>query len=388
LNIDENQTFIAGTKLQLRNQDVFDAISQQLLEKSRFQTGSPLATHVKFGTILPVPLDPSFDPELSELPKDFVQVESRFESAGTEDIQFEHASNLDVTSLSNRLDYVEHSSLIENASQDDSTQKHQFESETEARVESVTKFKLNLEPKKPAKPVTQTGRASSKPIKPWWTKVFKELLLETLLPAWLIVTFLLIPVGVRGESMYPTLSSGDFLVVAKLERWLAAWGFRPNYLHHGDVIVLKPPIESDYSFEPVSRLFESLPLLEFVANRLPENWKFRPYFVKRIIAMAGDTVEVKDGVVYLNAVKTREFYINTPAALEDSGPTVVKPGTVFVMGDNRLRSSSLDSRVFGLVHLQDVAGRAVLRLGHTSQDCKGVFECVKAWFFGWRLGGL
>ncbi len=335
-----------------------------------------------------MPLDPPLDPENIDLPKDFVQIQPRFDSAGINDVQFEHAPNLDATSLSNRLDYVEHSSVTANVAQGDSTQNHQIEPETKTRVESASAFKPNLKPEEPAKPVAQTGGSSFKAIKPWWTKVFKELLLETLLPAWLIVTFFIIPVGVRGESMYPTLSSGDFLLVAKLERWLAAWGVRPDYLHRGDVIVLKPPIESDYSFEPVSRLFESLPLLEFVANRLPENWKFRPYFVKRIVAMAGDTVEVKDGVVYLNAVKTREFYINTPAALEDSGPTFVKPGTVFVMGDNRLRGSSLDSRVFGLVHLEDIAGRAVLRLGHTSQACKGVLECVKAWFVGWHLGGL
>jgi signal peptidase I len=332
-----------------------------------------------------VPLEPSSDPDHSELPKDFVQIQPRFESAGTEDIQFEHVSNLDATSLSNRLDYVEHSSMIENAPQDDSALEHQ--PETETRVENETNTKL--ETSEPAKAVTQTGRLSLKPIKPvktWWSRVFKELLLETLLPAWLIVTFLLIPVGVRGESMYPTLSSGDFLLVAKIERWLAAWGLRPNYLHHGDMIVLKPPVESDYSFEPVSRLIESLPVLEYVANRLPDSWKFRPYFVKRIIGMAGDTVELKNGVVFLNSVKTREFYINTPAAIEDSGPTVVKPGTVFVMGDNRLRGSSLDSRVFGLVHLTDIAGRAVLRLGHASQDCKGVLECVKTWFAGWKFG--
>jgi signal peptidase I len=346
-----------------------------------------------------VPSDPPLEPENTDstLPKDFVQVEPRFESAGIEDEQLVHGSNLDATSLSNRLDYVEHLGLSESDKHVSPEQETSVQPELKSRVEnsfgdSVPRLEPDLFPSSSAVRAILNSKAVSpslKPIvpaKPWWKRVFRELLLETLLPAWLIVTFLLIPVGVRGQSMYPTLESGDFLLVAKLERWLAVWGLKPNYLHRGDVIVLKPPVENEYSFEPISRLFESLPVLESVSSRLPEDWKFRPYFVKRIIGMAGDTVEVKDGVVYLNSQKTREFYINTPAAVEDSGPTFIKPGTVFVMGDNRLRGSSLDSRVFGLVHLQDIAGRAVLRLGHSSNVCKGVLECVRTWLSGWHLG--
>lgn len=365
----------------------------------------PFATHLKFGTILRVPSDPSLEPKNSDvpLPKDFVQVLPRFESAGIENAQFVHGSELDAAQLSKRLDYVEHIELDE-----------QFEHECDNNLllpETVSQVENTVLAEKPrlapdsAKTDFAFGFATAQtshpslnskalgsnfmpkiPPQTWGKRFLKELLLETLLPAWLIVTFLFIPVGVRGESMYPTLSSGDFLLVAKFERWLAVWGFRPNYLHNGDVIVLKPPSDNEYSFEPVSRLFEALPVLENISNRLPENWKFRPYFVKRIIAMAGDTVEVRNGVVYLNSQKTREFYINTPAAIEDSGPTFVKPGTVFVMGDNRLRGSSLDSRVFGLVYLKDIAGRAVLRLGHTSKACKGVLECVTTYVRGWHFG--
>jgi signal peptidase I len=367
-----------------------------------------------------VPPDPSLEPEktASILPKDFVRIEPRFESAGIEDTQPIHGLVADVASLSKRLDYVEHPDLTNDGqhvleNQAVVQEKSNVRPETDAQLEPAVDAEPNLKPElssevswvssalpilhttinsqvppsnvKPSR-VKPSSPKPSKPAKTWWQRIVQELLLETLLPAWLIVTFLLIPVGVRGESMYPTLSSGDFLLVAKLERWLAAWGLKPNYLHRGDVIVLKPPIENAYSFEPVSRLFESLPLLDNFSNRLPEDWKFRPYFVKRIIGMAGDTVEVKNGVVYINSQKSREFYINTPAAIEDSGPTYVKTGTVFVMGDNRLRGSSLDSRVFGLVHLQDIAGRAVLRLGHSAKACKGVLDCVFMWLNGWHLG--
>ena len=360
-----------------------------------------------------MPPDPSLEPEntASQLPKDFVHIEPRFDSIGSDDVQ----AGLDVavqdqSSLPKRHDYVELADSIHEPDPDTShdlgigdseTQLEPFIPESDAKpaqtelgikpVSSEASVPVHssspVEDSSP-QPKPQIANSSLKAPRPktFWTRLVRELLLETLLPAWLIVTFLVIPVGVRGESMLPTLESGDFLLVAKFERWLAAWGIRANYLHHGDVIVLKPPVESLYSFEPLSRMFETLPVLGDLANRLPEDWKFRPYFVKRIVAMAGDTVELKDGVVYINSQKSLEFYINTPAAIEDAGPTYVKPGTVFVMGDNRHRGSSLDSRVFGLVHIQDIAGRAVLRLGHSSSDCTGLLECVATWFTGWHLG--
>jgi signal peptidase I len=351
------------------------------------------ATHLKFGTILRVSSDPSLEPENidSVLPKDFVHVKPRFESAGIEDAHLVHGSELDSAQASTRLDYVEHPDVVDEP--EPLAVNNALAPETDAQHQNAV---LTVTPRlKPETTITDSALASAarhssvktkKTPQARWQRFVKELLLETLLPAWLIVTFLIIPVGVRGESMYPTLESGDFLLVAKFERWLAVWGFRPNYLHRGDVIVLKPPSDNEYSFEPVSRLFEALPLLGAISNRLPEDWKFRPYFVKRIVAMSGDMVEVRNGVVYINAQKTREFYINTPAAIEDSSPTFVKPGTVFVMGDNRLRGSSLDSRVFGLVHIKDVAGRAVLRLGHTSSACKGFFGCLATWLRGWHVG--
>lgn len=196
----------------------------------------------------------------------------------------------------------------------------------------------------------------------WWQKFLKEVVLETLLPAWFVVTFLAIPVGVRGQSMSPTLETGDYLVVYKLERWFAAWGIRPNYIHRGDIIVVKPPSDNPNSLEPLSQYLEGLPLLNLLAWRIPDDWTFRPYLIKRVIGLPGDEIEVKDGEVWVNAQRLREFYVSEARGSDDAMKTVVKPNTYYVMGDNRRLGASLDSRAFGLVKKEDVAGRATWRL--------------------------
>jgi signal peptidase I len=196
----------------------------------------------------------------------------------------------------------------------------------------------------------------------WWQRILKEVLLETLLPAWLVVTFLVIPVGVRGESMSPSLESGDYLIVYKLERWFAAWGIRPNYLQRGDLIVVKPPSQNPNSFEPMSVFLEGLPVLNLLAWKIPNDWTFRPYLIKRIIAVPGDTIEVQNGTVLLNGQRLREYYISQAQGSDNAMKTVVRQGTYYVMGDNRRLGASLDSRAFGLVQAADVAGRATWRL--------------------------
>ncbi len=197
---------------------------------------------------------------------------------------------------------------------------------------------------------------------PWWKHFLKEVLLETLLPAWIVVTFLAMPVGVRGDSMNPSLESGDYLIVYKLERWFAAWGIRPNYLGRSDLIVVKPPAQNPSSFEPMSVFLEGLPLLSILAWKIPNDWMFRPYLIKRIIGVPGDTVEVKSGAVFVNDQKLREFYISEAVGSDNAMKTVVRAGTYYVMGDNRRLGASLDSRAFGLVKKEDVAGRATWRL--------------------------
>lgn len=88
-------------------------------------------------------------------------------------------------------------------------------------------------------------------------------------------------------------------------------------------------------------------------------------FVKRVIATAGDTIELIDGKVFLNGNELKEPYLDSKTVtrqgnfLRDDIVYKVPAGCVFVMGDNR--ENSLDSRVIGPVKLKDVKGHVILR---------------------------
>ncbi|MFZ0639554.1 MAG: signal peptidase I [Candidatus Acidiferrales bacterium] len=81
-------------------------------------------------------------------------------------------------------------------------------------------------------------------------------------------------------------------------------------------------------------------------------------FIKRVIGMPGDTVEVKRGIVFINGKKLNEPYLNPlpdpSAPQENTGPFLVPPGQYFVMGDNR--DDSNDSRFWGYVPRENIIG--------------------------------
>ena len=149
-----------------------------------------------------------------------------------------------------------------------------------------------------------------------------------LILAFLIRVFIAEPRYIPSESMFPTLTTGDRLVVEKV-----AYRFHPP--HRGDIIVFEPPTK--------------LRLLGYEKNQA---------FIKRAIATAGETVAVKDGVVYVDNQPLREGYI-AAAPEYDLMPVKVPEGQLFVMGDNR--NNSNDSHVWGFLPTENVIGHAVLR---------------------------
>jgi len=94
---------------------------------------------------------------------------------------------------------------------------------------------------------------------------------------------------------------------------------------------------------------------DLVAFRSPQDGELT---VKRVVGVAGDVVELRDAVLYVNGVRTEEPQVDLVA--DDGtwfGPVTVPAGAVFLMGDNR--SASIDSRAYGAVPVADAIGRVL-----------------------------
>lgn len=93
------------------------------------------------------------------------------------------------------------------------------------------------------------------------------------------------------------------------------------------------------------------------------------YYVKRIIAVEGDTIDIRDGHVYLNGEALKEPYLACETQAQTGPvryPLEIQPGQVFVMGDNR--EVSMDSRSFGVVGKGQIKGRLWFRAGRWYMD--------------------
>ena len=161
-----------------------------------------------------------------------------------------------------------------------------------------------------------------------------ETLVLTLIIFWVIQSFVAQPFRVQQESMEQTLNPDQYVLVDKLTPHC-------DTFKRGDVVVFNPP----------------------------QNWvqqQGQPY-IKRVIGIGGDKIELKGGVVYLNGTKMIEPYVfkeldGATQPTEDIigvSTWVVPDGELFLMGDHR--SNSADSREFGAVNVTDVIGRAWLR---------------------------
>ncbi len=143
---------------------------------------------------------------------------------------------------------------------------------------------------------------------------------------------------IDGRSMEPTFAHGQLLIVNKL----AYRSFDLSWL---------PGVESD-EWRP----FGEPAAGDIVVFRFPRDPSRD--FIKRIVAVAGQTVAVEDSIVYVDGVQLAEPYIDEPPAY--SVPEQVVPeGSVFVLGDNR--NNSFDSHSWGMLEESLIIGRAELR---------------------------
>ena len=150
-------------------------------------------------------------------------------------------------------------------------------------------------------------------------------ILETILPALLIVlvvnVFLAQATRVEGQSMEPNLHNNQRLIIEKIS-------YRLHSPSRGDIVVIK--MENRHS-DPL---------------------------IKRVVGLPGETIEIRDGHVYINGEKLNEPYLEQ-LTYGNTGPHVIVPGYIFVLGDNR--GASNDSRSFGEVKIASIVGRAWFR---------------------------
>ena len=147
----------------------------------------------------------------------------------------------------------------------------------------------------------------------------RDLVISVLVSGFIII-FLYQPVRVEGTSMLPVLEDQDRLFINKL-------AYRVGDIHRGDVVVFLYPHDHQKSY------------------------------IKRVIALPGDTLRIDHGLVYVNGKEVHETYV--PRQFEDdrSQPEMTVPShEYFVMGDHR--SISSDSREFGPVDRDLIYGKA------------------------------
>ena len=144
------------------------------------------------------------------------------------------------------------------------------------------------------------------------------------------ISFAVQTVHVEGLSMFATLDDNDYLIANKID-------YRLHAPQRGDIIILRPPNNNSTDF------------------------------IKRVIALPGERLLIRDGFVYINGHRLIEPYVPEAWVVFNNWPTtgspngaVIPPNQYFVMGDNRNKSQ--DSRYFGPIGRDRIDGRAWFRI--------------------------
>jgi signal peptidase I len=164
------------------------------------------------------------------------------------------------------------------------------------------------------------------------------LVLAVLLKVFVVQAFF-----IPSSSMEDTLAINDRVAVSKLS-------YRFGDVARGDVIVFDDPAGVDDGESLVAAIVRNIG--EAIGLSTP-----RSEFIKRIVALEGEIVEVRSGHAIVDGVPLDEPYAHIVGrGGPDHGPFVVPSGHVFVLGDNR--DVSRDSRAFGPIPIDDIVGRA------------------------------
>ena len=177
----------------------------------------------------------------------------------------------------------------------------------------------------------------------------------------LIKYFVGTPTIVKQTSMWPTLEQNDRLILNRLPR---TFGEMPE---RGDIITFEAPSNkaTGLTAEEINN-----PIAKY--DNEPTTWwgKFtyhvleigKESYIKRVIALPGEHVEIKDGKVYINGEELDEPYLTDDVITEPTGVLndfIVPENTIFAMGDNR--EGSKDCRAFGCIPLERIESKVVIR---------------------------
>ncbi|UCD36579.1 MAG: signal peptidase I [Nitrospiraceae bacterium] len=223
---------------------------------------------------------------------------------------------------------------------------------------------------------------------------YTEAIIIAVFLALLIRAFVVQAFKIPSGSMLETLQIGDHILVNKF-----IYGMNLPF-SDSRFLVFNPPRRGDiivFSFPKNKEKPECTSTMRNISTRLSNAWSSgNPFylfkddcrdFIKRVIGVGGDKVEVRDKVVYVNDTALDEPYVihNDPvtegAPRDNFGPLIVPRRSLFVMGDNR--DQSYDSRYWGVVDMSEIRGKAFIM--YWSWNSQGSFLNKVRWS---RLGKL
>lgn len=137
------------------------------------------------------------------------------------------------------------------------------------------------------------------------------------------------PTIVKGQSMYPALDNGDYIMVNRL-------AYIDNNVKRGDIVVFKT---------------------ELIDNK----YNMKKNLVKRVIALPNEHLIIKEGEVYIDGVKLQEKYLKD-VYTKGNIDKVIPSNSIFVMGDNREKSNDSRNYLIGDIDLEDLIGKAYIRV--------------------------
>lgn len=170
------------------------------------------------------------------------------------------------------------------------------------------------------------------------------------------------PTIVKQTSMFPTFNPNDRLILNRLYRTCK------KVPERGDIITFEAP-SVNYTNGEDADLNNPIAIYNEEERGIISKFFYnvvevgKVSYIKRVIALPGEHVQIKDGKVYINGEELEEKYLAEDVITEADGgqfvDLIVPEGTVFAMGDNR--SHSADSRRFGCIPYEEIEGKVVFR---------------------------